>query len=130
MSIRAIASPKFAESQLNSAWLRNGQRVASTTTAAKVSVETNGLPTGRVVTPWSLLVLLDHRRRPHVCVVRILTELALGAALPQQVPALIELDLNLLQPDLVVIADVALSVNRLFFVDQLSNLSENGLIAA
>src|SRR6185369_8909402 len=37
-----------------------------------------------------LLVPLDHRRRPHLGLVGVLAELALGAALAEQVPALVE----------------------------------------
>jgi hypothetical protein len=58
------------------------------------------------------LVALDDRRRSDACAVRILAELASGTPLPQQVPALIELDLNRGETRPVVLLQIIFSVSR------------------
>jgi hypothetical protein len=45
-----------------------------------------------------LFVILDDLRRPHLRFVRVQPDVAQGAALAQQIPALIELDPDLRQP--------------------------------
>jgi hypothetical protein len=57
-----------------------------------------------------LLVALNHRCRPGCRAIRILTELAAGPALSQEIPALIELDLKRVEANLVVIRQIALPV--------------------
>jgi hypothetical protein len=57
-----------------------------------------------------LLVALDDGRGTDLCGVWILAELAAGSPLPQQIPALIELDLDLFQTHLIVIGDRLLTV--------------------
>jgi hypothetical protein len=45
-----------------------------------------------------LLIILDDCRRPNLCFVRVNPDVAKGTALAQEVPALIQLDLDLLDP--------------------------------
>jgi hypothetical protein len=72
-----------------------------------------------------LLVPLDNRRGPHLRVVRILAELAPRTPLTQEIPALIELDLNLFEPDLIVIRQLTLPVKVLLFVHEAFDLPED-----
>src|SRR4029079_2881376 len=50
------------------------------------------------------------------------------ASLAQQVPALIEFDLDLLEPHLIVVGQAILSVQVLLFVHQRLNFSEHRLV--
>jgi hypothetical protein len=56
--------------------------------------------------PLLLFVPLDNRGGPDGRAVRILAELAAGSPLPQKVPALIQLDSNLVETNPVVIRHV------------------------
>ena len=60
-----------------------------------------------------LLVPLDDGGRTHLGLIGILAELAPGVSLPQQVPTLIEFDLDGFQPYLIVIGQFALPVEML-----------------
>ena len=73
----------------------------------------------------SLFVLLDHVGRPGVRLVRILAELAQRAPLAEQIPALIELDLQLVQPYLVVAAQVAALIEPLLLADEILDALED-----
>jgi hypothetical protein len=75
-----------------------------------------------------LLVSLDDGGRANLGLIRILTELAPRVSLPQQIPTLIELDLDGFQPYLIVIGQFALPVEMLFFVNETLDFFQNGVI--
>jgi hypothetical protein len=72
--------------------------------------------------PPLLFVPLDNRGGPDGRTVRILAELAAGSPLPQKVPALIQLDSNLIETNTVVIRQVALTVQPLLLVNERFNV--------
>jgi len=82
----------------------------------------------RRATSSLLLVPLDNRGRPDGRAVRILAELAAGSPLPQKVPALIQLDSNLVETNPVLIRQVILAVQPLLLVNERLNLPEDGFI--
>src|SRR3981081_2698189 len=75
-----------------------------------------------------LLVPLDDGGRTHLGLIRILAELAPRVPLPQQIPTLIELDFDGLQPYLIVIGQVALPVELLLLVNKPLDLLQDGVI--
>jgi hypothetical protein len=75
-----------------------------------------------------LLVSLDNRRRPDGRAVRIEAEFAQGAALPQPVPALIELDLDLSKAQSIAVGQGGLLVQMLFFAHEALDVFENAVI--
>src|SRR5467141_1882008 len=75
-----------------------------------------------------LLVPLDDGGRTHLGLIRILAELAPRVPLPQQIPTLIELDFDGLQPYLIVIGQFALPVEMLLLVNKTFNLLQDGVI--
>src|SRR5882762_9116597 len=75
-----------------------------------------------------LLVPLDDGGRTHLGLIRILAELAPRFPLPQQIPTLIELDLDGFQPYLIVIGQFALPVKMLFLVNKTFDLLQDGVI--
>src|SRR4029077_13282880 len=76
----------------------------------------------------SLLVPLDDRGGPHLGLIRILAELAPRFPLPQQIPKLIEFNLDGFQPYLVVIGQFALPVEMLLLVNKTFDLLQDGVI--
>jgi hypothetical protein len=75
-----------------------------------------------------LFVPLDNRGGPDGCTVRILAELAARSPLPEKVPALIQLDSNLVETNLVVIRQGTLTVQPLLLVNERFNLPQDGFI--
>src|SRR6266446_2980179 len=75
-----------------------------------------------------LLVPLDDGGRTHLGLIRILAELAPRVSLPQQIPTLIELDLDGFQPYLIVIGQFALPVEMLLLVNKTFDLLQDGVI--
>src|SRR2546425_11847506 len=75
-----------------------------------------------------LLLTLDDRGRTPLGLIRILAELASRFPLAQQIPALIELDLDGLQPYLIVIGQFGLSVEMLLLVNKTFDLLQDGMI--
>jgi hypothetical protein len=76
-----------------------------------------------------LFVLLDDRSRPDGGPIRILTELAERATLPQEIPTLIEFDLNPRKASLRVLVQGAMAVQPLFFVDECFYLPKYSRVA-
>jgi len=76
-----------------------------------------------------LLVFLDDLRRPDLRLVGVFAELALGPALSKQVPALIQLDLHLREPALIVGRKSAVRPQAMLFIDQLFDVLHYGRIA-
>ena len=75
-----------------------------------------------------LFVAFNHRRRPDFRVVRILAELSASATLAKQVPALVQRDLNLAKPGLILIGQRRVTVESLLFMNQLGNPLQYGLV--
>jgi hypothetical protein len=77
----------------------------------------------------SVQVSLDLTRWAHACLIRILTRLAQCAALTEEVPALIELNLHCAQPTMffgfVDLAMLQLLAERLLLGDELIHFGEN-----
>ena len=78
--------------------------------------------------PQLLLVPLDDRGRTYLGLIRILAELAPRFPLAQQIPTLIELDLDGFQPYLIVIGQFALPVKMLLLVNKTFDLLQDGVI--
>src|SRR6185369_6578979 len=76
----------------------------------------------------SVLVVLYDPRRADIGLVRVLAELALRPALAEQVPGLVELDVDLLQPRLLFVVKVALFVEGVLFLGELVDRPEDGLV--
>src|SRR6267378_3667244 len=76
----------------------------------------------------ALLVGLDDGGRTHLGLIRILAELAPCVPLPQQIPTLIELDLDGIQPYLIVIGQCALPIEMLLLVNKTFDLLQDGVI--
>src|SRR6266852_2911896 len=75
-----------------------------------------------------LLVPLDDGRRTHLGLIRILAELAPRVPLPQQIPTLIELDLDGFQPYLIVTGQFAFPVEMLLLVNKTFDLLQDGVL--
>src|SRR5882762_7376347 len=75
-----------------------------------------------------LLVPLDDGGRAHLGLIRILAELAPRVSLPQQIPTLIEFDLDGFQPYLIVIGQFALPVEMLLLMNKTFDLLQDGVI--
>src|SRR5882672_228087 len=75
-----------------------------------------------------LLVPFDDGGRTHLGLIRILAELAPRVPLPQQIPTLIELDLDGFQPYLILIGQCALPVEMLLLVNKTFDLLRDGVI--
>src|SRR5258706_10461292 len=71
-------------------------------------------------------VLLDDLRRAQVRVGRVVPGLARGAALAQQVPALIELHLQLLQVLLLAVGELVLLEQPVLLGDELLDMAQRG----
>src|SRR5260370_26049913 len=75
-----------------------------------------------------LLVPLDDRGRTYLGLIRILAELAPRFPLAQQIPTLVELDLDSFQPYLIVIGQFPLPVEMLLLVNKTFDLPQDGVI--
>src|SRR5712671_423609 len=75
-----------------------------------------------------LPVPLDDGGRAHLGLIRILAELAPRVSLPQQIPTLIECDLDGFQPYLIVIGQFALPVELLLLVNKTFDPLHDGVI--
>src|SRR6476661_8424401 len=75
-----------------------------------------------------LFVSFDDGGRAHLGLIRILAELAPRVSLPQQIPTLIEFDLDGFQPYLIVIGQFALPIEMLLLVNKTFDLLQDGVI--
>jgi hypothetical protein len=86
---------------------------------------------GQIVLPDEeslLLIILDDLRRADLRVVRVEPDIAKGTSLAQEVPALIQFDLDLRKPLPIGLGKFPLLIQSLFFFDKALNISEDGLI--
>src|SRR6185295_17995899 len=91
-------------------------RAASSCGGASAQRDAAGASTG---------VFLDDVRRPHARRVRIAPGYARRAALPQQIPALVELDLDRLQALLLLVRQRLLAKQLVLFGDEAFDVSED-----
>jgi hypothetical protein len=96
-------------------------------TSSRVCINKTG-ECGSTVLPL-LLVPFDDRGRTHLGLIRILAELAPRFPLAQQIPTLIELDLDGFQPHLIVIGQFALPVEMLLLVNKTFDFLQDGMIS-
>ena len=75
-----------------------------------------------------LLIILDDLRRANLCVVRVEPDIAKGASLAQEVPALIQFDLDFREPLTIGLGKFPLLVQSLFLCDKALNIIEDWLI--
>jgi hypothetical protein len=73
----------------------------------------------------SLLVVLNNVCVPNLSVFRITPNVSQGSALAQEVPALIELNLDLIEPFVIRLAQRPLTVELVFLGDQTLDMIEN-----
>jgi hypothetical protein len=71
------------------------------------------------------LVFLHHPGRPQVRVARIATEFLKSAALTQQIPVLVKLDLDPLEPLLIRLTGLAVLIEALLFSHQFPDVIEH-----
>jgi hypothetical protein len=75
-----------------------------------------------------LLIILDDLRWTNFCFVRVKSDVAKGTSLAQEVPALIQLDLNLREPLTISFRMCPLFVQSVFLCDKALNIIEDRLI--
>jgi hypothetical protein len=75
-----------------------------------------------------LLIILDHLRRANFRFVRIKPDVAKGTSLAQEVPALIQFDLDLQEPITIGFGVCPLLVQSVFLFDKVLNMIEDRLI--
>jgi hypothetical protein len=75
-----------------------------------------------------LLIILDDLRRPNLRVIRVEPDIAKGTSLAQEVPALIQFDLNLRKTLTIGLGKFPVLIQSLFLFDEALNISEDGLI--
>src|SRR4029078_10887775 len=78
--------------------------------------------------PPLLLISLDNRWRANLGLIRILAQLAPRVTLPQQIPTLIEFDLDGFQSYLIVVGQFRLAVEMLLLVNKTFDLLQDGVI--
>lgn len=83
-----------------------------------------------VLTPSQslLLIILDNPWRANFCVVRVKPDLTEGTSLAQEVPTLIEFNLNLREPLPIVFGACPFLVQSMFLFDEALNITEDWLI--
>jgi hypothetical protein len=75
-----------------------------------------------------LFVALDDLRVPDLRAIGVLSELAPRPPLPQEIPALVELDLERLMALVILGRMVALAVESMLLVDEVLNTMQNALV--
>lgn len=76
-----------------------------------------------------LLIILDDLRRANFRFVRIKPDVAKGTSLAQEVPALIQFDLDLHEPITIGLVECRLLVQSVFLCDKVLNMIEDRLIS-
>lgn len=96
---------------------------------AAVSVAQHGQRYRRLADDESLLlIILDYMRRANFGFVRIIPTIAKSTSLTQEVPALIQFDLDLCEPLTVGFCVSSLLVQSVFFFDKALDMNQNRLI--
>ncbi|TKS63514.1 MAG: hypothetical protein EWM73_01391 [Nitrospira sp.] len=75
-----------------------------------------------------LFIILDNQRRANFRIVRVKPDVAKGTALAQEVPALIQFDLDLREPLTIGFGVCPLLVQSVFLCHKVLNMIEDGLI--
>jgi len=90
----------------------------------------NGLPGYRTVADivTLLLIIFDDLRRTNLRFVGVTPDIAKGTSLAQEVPALIQFDLDLREPLTIGLGKFSMLVQSLFLCDKALNIIEDRLI--
>ena len=89
---------------------------------------------GEIVRLWLphkeslLLIILDDLRRANLRVLRVEPDIAKGTSLAQEIPALIQFDLDLREPLTIALGKLPLVVQSVFLCDKALNIIEDRLI--
>ena len=90
---------------------------------------------GQIVRLWALadeesllLIILDDLRRANLRIVRVEPDITKGTSLAQEVPALIQFDLDLREPLTIGLRQFPLVVQSVFLCDKALNIIEDRLI--
>ena len=75
-----------------------------------------------------LLIILDDLRRANLRVLRVKPDIAKGTSLAQEIPALIQFDLDLREPLAIGVREIPLVVQSVFLCDKALNIIEDRLI--
>ncbi len=75
-----------------------------------------------------LLIILDDLRRANLRVRRVKPDIAKGTSLAQEIPALIQFDLDLREPPTIGVRELPLVVQSVFLCDKALNIIEDRLI--
>lgn len=75
-----------------------------------------------------LLIILDDLRRANFRVVRVKPDVAKSTSLAQEVPALVQFDLDFLEPLTIGLGEFPLLVQSVFLCDKILNMIEDRLI--
>jgi hypothetical protein len=75
-----------------------------------------------------LLIILDDLRRANLRVLRVEPDIAKGTSLAQEIPALIQFDLDLRKPLTIALGKLPLVVQSVFLCDKALNIIEDRLI--
>jgi hypothetical protein len=75
-----------------------------------------------------LLIILDDLRRANLRVLRVKPDIAKGTSLAQEIPALIQFDLDLREPFTIGVRELPLVVQSVFLCDKALNIIEDRLI--
>jgi hypothetical protein len=75
-----------------------------------------------------LLIILDDLRRANLRVVRVKPDIAKSTSLTQEVPALVQFDLDFLEPLTIGLGECLLLVQSVFLCDKVLNVIEDRLI--
>lgn len=78
--------------------------------------------------PALLLIILNDLRRTNFRLVRVIPDIAQGTSLTQEVPALIQFDLDFLEPLTIGFGKFPLLVQLVFLCDKALNMIEDRLI--
>jgi hypothetical protein len=122
-SRRTGSCSKRSTGVLNKAASKPGKPTAFATLMWKVAP-----PSRREIHQSLLLVILDDLGGTHFGFIRVFTELAECPALPQQVPALVEMHFQLGQMGAVFTGEFTLGVKLLFFLHQTIDAAEYGFV--
>src|SRR5262249_46374305 len=106
----------------------DSREIASSSSGMSVSRGPRTHPTATGCSEPLLLVVLDDVGRPHLRLVRILAELAQRPPLPQQIPALIELDADRLEPRAPLIVELVLTAEGMLLVHELLDRPQNSFV--
>ena len=121
----------FAANRVGARWTRyrGAMRLGSAALVSQPHVRSGAYWLSPLADEESLLlIILDDLRRPNLRVVRVKPDVAKGTSLAQEVPALIQFDLDFLEPLTIGLGKCPLLVQSVFLFDKVLNMIEDRLI--